>query len=315
MAKMFYSLEETAGKLGVSEDEIKQMAEDGKLQQFRDGEKLMFKRDQVDDMASLSGSGIDEPSMDDTSEIIPLAEDTGTSVIELSSGDTDVIDLVEEEPSSLEPALTEPTEADLTLSDIEETGVSGISVFDADTGDTGIADMPSSGLMGSDEELALDNIGSGSGLLDLTRETDDTSLGAELLNEIYPSGGEGDDGKQEAIPSGSGVFDSAAVLDFSSGSGLETIRDSGTPSAAPGGQMMSAEAYDPIGSGLTGGLLIGATVCLMVVMVVALFAMMGVPSAVTAALSANLPVYDAVFAFACLILGLGGFLVGRAQTK
>ena len=33
--------------------------------------------------------------------------------------------------------------------------------------------------------LAMDAVGSGSGILDLTRESDDTSLGAELLEEIY----------------------------------------------------------------------------------------------------------------------------------
>jgi hypothetical protein len=33
----------------------------------------------------------------------------------------------------------------------------------------------------------LEGVGSGSGLLDLTRESDDTSLGAELLDEIAPS--------------------------------------------------------------------------------------------------------------------------------
>ena len=37
-----------------------------------------------------------------------------------------------------------------------------------------------------DDQVALESSGSGSGLLDLTRESDDTSLGAELLDEIYP---------------------------------------------------------------------------------------------------------------------------------
>jgi hypothetical protein len=37
-------------------------------------------------------------------------------------------------------------------------------------------------------ELASEGVGSGSGLLDLTRESDDTSLGAELLDEIAPGG-------------------------------------------------------------------------------------------------------------------------------
>ena len=39
-------------------------------------------------------------------------------------------------------------------------------------------------MTGGDEHLGLDGSGGGSGLLDLTRESDDTSLGAELLEGI-----------------------------------------------------------------------------------------------------------------------------------
>ncbi|HWP39845.1 MAG TPA: hypothetical protein VNL70_02880, partial [Tepidisphaeraceae bacterium] len=38
------------------------------------------------------------------------------------------------------------------------------------------------------DQVSLEGVGSGSGLLDLTRESDDTSLGAELLDEIAPGG-------------------------------------------------------------------------------------------------------------------------------
>src|SRR5204862_367975 len=48
MDKMFYSIEEAAAKLGKSVDAVKDMAAKGQLQEFRDREKLMFKREQVD---------------------------------------------------------------------------------------------------------------------------------------------------------------------------------------------------------------------------------------------------------------------------
>jgi hypothetical protein len=48
MAKMFYSLDEVAEELGMTEDQVKQLVQDDKLQQFRDRDKLMFKRDQVE---------------------------------------------------------------------------------------------------------------------------------------------------------------------------------------------------------------------------------------------------------------------------
>ena len=51
MAKMFYTLEEAASKLGKSVDDVKTMAEKGQLQEFRDRDRLMFKVDQVDLLA------------------------------------------------------------------------------------------------------------------------------------------------------------------------------------------------------------------------------------------------------------------------
>jgi len=43
-------------------------------------------------------------------------------------------------------------------------------------------------VMAADSDpLGIEGTGSGSGLLDLTRESDDTSLGAELLDEIAPA--------------------------------------------------------------------------------------------------------------------------------
>ena len=61
-----------------------------------------------------------------------------------------------------------------------------------------------------DEDLSLEAVGSGSGLLDLTRESDDTSLGAELLEEVYSS-----DDNIEIPANASGLFEAAA-----SGSGM-----------------------------------------------------------------------------------------------
>jgi hypothetical protein len=42
--------------------------------------------------------------------------------------------------------------------------------------------------LGGGPDLNLEGVGSGSGLLDLTRESDDTSLGAEILDEIPSKG-------------------------------------------------------------------------------------------------------------------------------
>ena len=45
---MFFTLEEAAKTLGVSIDQVKELSKQGKLREFRDGVKLMFKADQVE---------------------------------------------------------------------------------------------------------------------------------------------------------------------------------------------------------------------------------------------------------------------------
>ena len=69
MAKMFYSLEEAAKRLGKSPDEVKAMAGKGVLTEFRDGDRLIFKVDQVDLLAPDSEG-------DDAINMIPLADST-----------------------------------------------------------------------------------------------------------------------------------------------------------------------------------------------------------------------------------------------
>lgn len=60
----------------------------------------------------------------------------------------------------------------------------GISVFDDDDLEIAADPMAKTLMTGGDEHLGLDGSGGGSGLLELTRESDDTSLGAELLEGI-----------------------------------------------------------------------------------------------------------------------------------
>ena len=57
MAKMFYTMEETKAALGKTEDEIKQLSREGRLREFRDGPRLMFKADAVDQLKSEGGGG------------------------------------------------------------------------------------------------------------------------------------------------------------------------------------------------------------------------------------------------------------------
>src|SRR5215218_7181946 len=82
MAKMFYTLDETKASLGKSEEDIKQLTREGRLREFRDGPRLMFKADQVEQLkAELGGGGLDQVDLgpSDSGAPIGLVDSRGAS--------------------------------------------------------------------------------------------------------------------------------------------------------------------------------------------------------------------------------------------
>src|SRR6185312_13740851 len=80
MAKMFYTLEEAKTVLGRSEEDIKQLTREGRLREFRDGPRLMFKADQVEQLkAELGGGTLDQVDLgpSDSGAPIGLVDSTG----------------------------------------------------------------------------------------------------------------------------------------------------------------------------------------------------------------------------------------------
>ncbi|MEX0776241.1 MAG: hypothetical protein WD042_11100 [Phycisphaeraceae bacterium] len=294
MAKMFYTLEEAAQQLGVAPDQVKAMAGSGKLQQFRDRDKLMFKRDQVDSMAAKGGSA------GGSGGALPLASD-----------ETDHVSLAEPRKPGA-GRKEDPRQA------------TGVSVFDAgeiEPADPSAQTQITSHPVGDEEELALESVGSGSGLLDLTRESDDTSLGVEL-DEIYPSG-EASDAKLDTGVSGTGVasgsaLESALAAEASGASGLENLQagQGASPGMVPV-NYITEEAYDGAGSGMTVGLLFGALVALVVLMFIAFGLMAGGSPALVPAIADStqtVMMYAGGLLVLSIILGAIGFFVGRSKA-
>jgi hypothetical protein len=116
----------------------------------------------------------------------------------------------------------------------------GINVL-GDTGDQADPMAQTAMTPGVADSVNLEGVGSGSGLLDLTRESDDTSLGAELLDEIGP----GRSRSGTAVPVESGVGTGVAMEAAAVSAGRRV------------GAAIAVEAYDP-NSGLFGGLALGA---------------------------------------------------------
>ena len=82
MAKMFYTLDETRAALSKTEEDIKQLTREGRLREFRDGPRLMFKADQVEQLkAELGGGTLDQVDLgpSDSGAPIGLVDSRGAS--------------------------------------------------------------------------------------------------------------------------------------------------------------------------------------------------------------------------------------------
>ena len=302
MAKMFYTLEEAAQKLGKDEQAIKDMAAAGELQQFRDRDRLMFKRDQVD---ALSGGG-EEPEIS--------LEDS--AVLDSSDASSGILELADDTSAG---AGDDPREA------------TGISVFDAGEIETADPAAQTQVEGGAGEELDLDSVGSGSGLLDLTREADDTSLGMEL-DEIYPGGSTAGTAATSDTAAGlSSAFDTSAGDDTGVGMAAAAT-EAPSELAAPEDELAvpdddeiampmgstAVEPSDPAGSGLGVGLMIGALAAMILAAIVTLGAIGGGSTGLLALMTGDpgslvLWFWVGGLAVASLIFGVIGYVVGNAM--
>jgi hypothetical protein len=301
MAKMFYTQEEAQAKLGVAETGLKQLISDNKLREFRDNNKVMFKVDQVDKLASdRVNSGTGGPVSGDSGiDLAPLGgASAGSSMDALSLADSgsnvgkdDTI--VTTTPSSNPRSVFKPDEIK--------------------SSDTSAQTQIQPAL---DDQLSLESVGSGSGLLDLTRERDDTSLGAELLEEIYPGGdaskSAGATGMGLGIGSSSGIFEPPAS-DISGPSGLDNMA---APKAIVGGPEF-VEARDPA-SGAFGGFALAAVLAMLVTFIVTAAAAQGFSpdwASTISSSSTNVLIFGVILLVIALLLAGVGFFVGKATTR
>ena len=331
MAKMFYSLQEAAEKLGISADEVREKIESGELSEFRSGDELVVKREQVDMLAGDTGDGdsddgsigleelateeigLSDSVLEDDSPIIDTGHDS--LVIGLDDSASDSIGLTDDDAaggsfglgdSASEPLLADSASGSIGLDDDVTTptdvgstsggtpadsgiglggssiglggsGVislaseasgsgmeaespkdqTGISIFDDGLDDV---DASEATLVTDSPMFETDASASGSGLLDLTREGDDTSLGVDLLDDGY-GGGDDDAGVAPA--------EAGALFETTAGGEVDLTQ------AAP--MMAFQEAYDGSGSGLVGGLALGIVAAMLFLGAIVFMALMNQP--------------------------------------
>lgn len=272
MEKLFYTLEEAAQRLGKSADEVRQMAARGQLAEFRDRDRLMFKKEQVD----LLAGGEEEPlKLADSGELEPLGL--------ASSGSAPGMD------------AKENTGTGIALLDIEDTEA-------ADANDvTRISNAP--GALVDPGEDTKSKTGS-AGLLDLTREADDTSLGAGLLEDVYGS---------ETVASQTAVDAGDAPASDVGGGALFESPATSAESFEPAAPAMAAyvEAYDGPWSGILGGAAIGAIGALLVGIFAMIAAMTGSGGGLVDQLGNNFFMIVGICAGVAFLGAVIGWLVGK----
>jgi hypothetical protein len=327
MAKMFYTLEEAQTALGKNEEEIKQFAREGRLREFRDGPRLMFKADQVEQLKSEMAGGMQDHvdlGTSDSGGLIGLVDTgsggpsgTGITMADADTGQSSQAGMRMKDDTALAadlglsgsmggvPSPGRPASSGTGLSGTATGRQSGINVFGAEDVER-VDPSAQTAISGAiREQVNLEGVGSGSGLLDLTRESDDTSLGA-VLDEIAPS----------ARLSPSDVNDAAGS---GSGTGLEdaTMSSESTPvrgSAAAGGPVY-IQSIDPAAAAFGAAALFAALAMLFGAYVL-IAALVGTHPQATTYFADKNPLMPALFGLGgVIIFFVTGLLVGKAMAR
>jgi len=259
MGKMYYTEEEAAQKLGIGAEELNTYVRDSKLRVFQDGPKRMFRVDEVDELTG----GEEEIELAPTDDAVSLSE----------------AETVQEQPK-------------------EDTVITaeGISIFDDEDLEIEAADpMAKTQIAPSiEDQISLEGVGSGSGLLDLTRESDDTSLGAEVLDHIDLEG-------------------EGAVAPVSSSSVASVAGMSAESVEMVGSVPTFIEAVDASG-GLFGGIIVGCAVLAALLGAVALSSFSMTPPNYIRSLKGNLTIVLGASVVIVLVGAVLGWLFGKAAA-
>lgn len=251
MAGKFYTLEEVISKLSKSEAEIKEFVREGRLREFRDGAKLFFKVDEVDKLSEEFGkvdlSAASEVSkadaaasseiallLDETSDLgLGKGKDKGKDDIGLKLSDDD---LSLDKLGEIAKADTKMGSAGINI--LAETD-EGYKLADDTKGDTLAEEEPAKVSGSLDDDINMESVGSGSGLLDLSLQADDTSLGA-VLDDILPSAKE----SEAAAEGGEESAQADRIFEKSS-------EEESRPTAEPVAMAASTVPMGPVGTMLS----------------------------------------------------------------
>ncbi|MBN2064923.1 MAG: hypothetical protein JW745_08980 [Sedimentisphaerales bacterium] len=164
-----------------------------------------------------------------------------------------------------------------------------------------------------DDEISIDPSSSGSGLLDLSREADDTSLGADILKDIYSSDDLGDADDAPVLQAAADEDEPEEASSVSSYQ--ESVSAASDNVAAPVMVMRGPQIYDPT-SGVFGFMLVVAFIMLFYFVINASVYVTGIQPSYLKAVNDNM-LYVSIGAGAVVVLIAlyGFFLAGNSSSR
>lgn len=213
MAEKIYTLEQAAAKLGKTPDEFKEIAKQNNISELRKGADILYNAKDVD---SLAASGSDDTVLNIEDSVIGLSDESSLlGLASLDEKDDDEFEIDADMSSMVE--LTEAdTRAGLTDDKDDDAEDSILSLADSLSDEP---DEPEAKINADADIDAGGADGSGSGLLDLSLQADDSQFGA-VLDDILPGGDNdlgGFDDLSDSVPSaGNALADTDQQADTSS---------------------------------------------------------------------------------------------------
>jgi len=278
MAKDFYTMKEASERLGISEEELRNLVREGRLREFRDATGPLYRAEEVEALVGQVGpsgpTGEQEPAAP-APEQPPAEEPLGEASSVFALEPAAEADAAKTDVFTLEPAgdAAEPKSG--------SGSGSGISLLDDLDNITIPADPLAETVVSTGEGLEAGR--SGSGLLDLAKESDDTSLGAELYDDFAAP-----EGQAEAAPAEPAAVEAAEYV-------------------AP---VIAAEPADPMTPGFIGMAVVGVITLFVVGMSVAAAVFDAWPG-VLQVLYANLWFYVGGTVLAAALFWVIGWVLGK----
>lgn len=166
----YLSFEDVVAQLGLSEDEVKRLVSEGELRAFRDEDRMKFRKEDVDSLASNRSGGGEEGTILDLDNAVdfesgelPAASDTAVPEVDFGEQESkpapiDTTGTPEADFGDAEGTIIEPPEEEAGSDKGDTTGITQEMVFeDSDDLKVQKEDSSSVGAAESDETFAEDS--------------------------------------------------------------------------------------------------------------------------------------------------------------